>query len=47
MTRYVGRRSLYSDVKRDPVAIANIIQSAPLPLVRRKWDVLYIKGLSS
>lgn len=47
MTRYIGRRSLYSDVKRDPVAIANIIQSAPLPLVRRKWDVLYIKGLSS
>lgn len=46
MTRYIGRRSLYSDVKRDPVAIANIIQSAPLPLVRRKWDVLYIKGLS-
>lgn len=46
MTRYVGRRSIYSDVKRDPVAIANIIQSAPLPLVRRKWDVLYIKGLS-
>ena len=47
MTRYIGRRSVYSDVKRDPVAIANIIQSAPLPLVRRKWDVLYIKGLSS
>lgn len=47
MTRYIGRRSIYSDVKRDPVAIANIIQSAPLPLVRRKWDVLYIKGLSS
>lgn len=47
MTRYIGRRSLYSDVKRDPVAIANIIQSAPLPLVRRKWDVLYIKGLIS
>ena len=47
MTRYTGRRSVYSDVKRDPVAIANIIQSAPLPLVRRKWDVLYIKGLSS
>ena len=46
MTRYTGRRSIYSDVKRDPVAIANIIQSAPLPLVRRKWDVLYIKGLS-
>lgn len=46
MTRYIGRRSIYSDVKRDPVAIANIIQSAPLPLVRRKWDVLYIKGLS-
>lgn len=46
MTRYIGRRSVYSDVKRDPVAIANIIQSAPLPLVRRKWDVLYIKGLS-
>ena len=47
MTRYIGRRSVYSDVKRDPVAIANIIQSAPLPLVRRKWDVLYIKGLGS
>lgn len=47
MSRYIGRRSIYSDVKRDPVAIANIIQSAPLPLVRRKWDVLYIKGLGS
>ena len=45
MVKYLGRRSVYSDVKRDPVAIANIIQSAPLPLVRRKWDVLYIKGL--
>ena len=47
MMRYVGRRSVYSVVNRDPVAIANIIQSAPLPLVRRKWDVLYIKGLSA
>lgn len=47
MERFVGRRSVYSIVNRDPVAIANVIQSAPLPLVRRKWDVLYIKGLSS
>lgn len=47
MVKYLGRRSVYSDVKRDPVAIANIIQSAPLPLVRRKWDVLYIKGLGA
>lgn len=47
MIRYIGRRSVYSSVNRDPVAISNIIQSAPLPLVRRKWDVLYIKGLSS
>lgn len=45
MTRYIGRRSVYSIVSRDPVAIANVIQSAPLPLVRRKWDVLSIKGL--
>lgn len=45
MVRYIGRRSVYTDVKRDPVAMANIIQSAPLPLVRRKWDVLCIKGL--
>lgn len=47
MVRYIGRRSVYSCVKRDPVAVSNIIQSAPLPLVRRKWDVLYIKGLSA
>lgn len=45
MERFVGRRSVYSIVNRDPVAIANVIQSAPLPLVRRKWDVLSIKGL--
>lgn len=47
MSKVVGRRTIYTDVSRDPVAFANIIQSAPLPLVRRKWDVLYIKGLSS
>lgn len=47
MARYVGRRSVYSIVSKDPVSIANVIQSAPLPLVRRKWDVLYIKGLST
>ena len=47
MSKVVSRRTMYTDVSRDPVAFANIIQSAPLPLVRRKWDVLYIKGLSS
>ena len=47
MVRYIGRRSVYSIVSRDPLAVANIIQSAPLPLVRRKWDVLCIKGLSA
>lgn len=46
MSKIVGRRSFYTDVSRDPVAYGNIIQSAPFPLVRRKWDVLYIKGLS-
>lgn len=47
MAKIVGRRTMYTDVSRDPVAFGNIIQSAPLPLVRRKWDVLYIKGLSA
>lgn len=46
MAKIVGRRTIYTDVSRDPVSFGNIIQSAPLPLVRRKWDVLYIKGLS-
>lgn len=45
MAKVVGRRTMYTDVSRDPVAFGNIIQSAPLPLVRRKWDNLYIKGL--
>lgn len=47
MSKVVGRRTFYTNVSRDPVAFANIIQSAPFPLVRRKWDTLYIKGLSA
>lgn len=47
MMQYVGRRSVYTKVSDDPVAYKNIIQSAPLPLIRRKWDNLYIKGIIS
>lgn len=47
MGKIVGRRSFYTDVSRDPVAFGNIIQSAPLPVVRRKWDTLFIQGLSA
>jgi hypothetical protein len=45
MVRVVGRRTMYTMVKKDPTSFANIIQSAPLPLVRRKWDNLFIKFL--
>lgn len=45
MSRVVGRRTMYTMVKKDPTSYANIIQSAPLPLVRRKWDNLFIKFL--
>lgn len=40
-----GRRTLYTKISADPVAYKNIIQSAPLPIIRRKWDNLVVKGL--
>lgn len=46
-TPAIGRRTLYTHLSADPAAYKNIVQTAPLPVIRRKWDCLVIKGLTS
>lgn len=46
-SRVVGKRTMYTHGEEDPVAYKNILQSAPCPVIRRKWDCLYIKEILS
>lgn len=46
-SRVIGKRTMYTSGQTDPVAYKNILQSAPCPVIRRKWDCLYISNIIS
>lgn len=45
--RVIGKRTMYTHGEEDPIAYKNILQSAPCPVIRRKWDCLYITSIIS
>lgn len=41
----IGKMSMYTHCEGDPVVYKNILQCAHVPVIRRKWDALYIKSI--